>query len=269
MPQDATPPFQLTEQDIKRIFRHPPKWLELVSRLWHSGKFLGNFLVVFAVFFVVLNFPAYYQRIVYLVTPKPAGKLTLPDREKVIEQLEKNELPAKTNINPAQFIVPTFTEPNRIVIPKIGLDAPVLWDVPLEQLIERLRDGVTHYKDTALPGEVGNIFITGHSSNFWWDKGRFNQIFVLLDKLAPGDDIFINYDGKTYHFVVEKSVIVKPTNIEVLNPTDRPVLTLMTCNPVGTTINRLIVQAKQVTPLEARTAQDTKPSLPTTLPAIR
>jgi len=267
MKESSHPPFELSEKDIRRIFRHPPSWLEALRKSWLVSKFLLNFLLVFAGFFVVLNFPAYYDRLVYLVTPKPAPKLSLPDHDKVVKQLESNQpVAAKAK---TQFVIPLDLEPNRIAIPKLELNAPIGWDTPLEQMLERLSDGVTHYQGTAKPGEIGNIFITGHSSNFWWNKGRFNQVFVLLDKLAPNDDIFINYENKIYHFVVEKSFVVKPSNIEVLNPTDRPVITLMTCTPVGTTINRLIVQARQVTPIDSQVVQTGKPSLPQTLPAIR
>lgn len=269
MQQHSRPPLELTERDIRKIFRHPPRWLLLVKKTWHSVRFLANFLIVFGIFFVAVNLPAYYRRAVYLFTPKPAPTLQLPDREQVLKQIERNEAPAPPKANPDELSAPTNLEPNRIVIPKLGLNAPIGWDVPLEQMLERLRDGVTHYAGSAKPGEIGNIFITGHSSNFWWDKGRFNQVFALLDKLSPNDDIFVNYEGKTYHFVVERSYVVKPTNIEVLNPTDQPILTLMTCTPVGTTINRLIIQAKQVTATTESANQATTPTLPTALPEIR
>ena len=269
MEQHSKPPFELTEGDIRKIFRHPPRWLVVIKKTWRSARFLGNFILVFGIFFVVLNLPAYYRRALYLFTPKPAPTLQLPDREQILKQIELNETLTPPKNNPAELVAPTNLEPNRIVIPKLELDAPIGWDVPVEQMLERLRDGVTHYAGSAKPGEIGNIFVTGHSSNFWWDKGRFNQVFALLDKLAPNDDIFVSYEGKTYHFVVTRSYIVKPTNIEVLNPSDEPILTLMTCTPVGTTINRLIVQAKQVTANSESANQVAKPTLPTALPAIR
>lgn len=266
--RDTIPPFELSEQEIRKLFRHPNRLHGNARLIWQITSFLGSFIATFAVFFFLLNLPAYYKRIAYIVTPKPPQLISLPDQNKVLDDIARSN-PQTAPAAQTDHITPQNIGDNRIIIPKINVDAPIEWDIPNNQMIERLRDGVTHYQGTAHPGEIGNIFITGHSSNFWWDKGQFNQVFALLDKLAPNDDIFVSYKGATYHFVVQKSVIVKPTQIDVLNPTDTPILSLMTCNPVGTTINRLIVQSKQVTPLGSASPINTTPSLPTNLPAIR
>jgi sortase A len=135
-----------------------------------------------------------------------------------------------------------------LIVPKIGVDAPIIWTKDVNNMLADLDNGVAHYPSTAKPGEQGNVALTGHSSNYWWSAGKYNTVFVLLDKLIPGDQAEIMKDGKKYIYTVTGSEIVPPTQVSVLDPTPEPTLTLITCTPVGTNLNRLIVRAKQVEP---------------------
>jgi sortase (surface protein transpeptidase) len=82
---------------------------------------------------------------------------------------------------------------NRIIIPKIGKNIPLV-DVQLDSgfdfehieniFMQELEKGVVRYPGTAKPGEKGNAFIFGHSSNYPWIKGEYNSAFVLLDQLV-------------------------------------------------------------------------------------
>ena len=69
-----------------------------------------------------------------------------------------------------------------------------------------------------------------------------------MKKLELSNKIYITYDKTLYIYEVENKKIVNPAEIEVLKPGDHSILSLMTCYPVGTTINRLIVTAKQISP---------------------
>lgn len=225
--------------------------------IWGGIKYILSFLALFVFFFLLLNFPAYWRKIKFSLNPVKLGQPI------VLEQLDlapKNE--------PEPPPVPE-EENNRLKIAKIDVNVPVVWDTHPDSIIEKLRDGVVHYQGTALPGENGNVFITGHSSNFWWDKGKFNNIFATLDKMEIGDEIEATYGNKRYKYIVEKKFVVDPSHIEVLNPSDHSIISLMTCTPVGTTINRLIVQAKQVSPEPAEVTVNQPPSLPNRLPAVR
>lgn len=140
---------------------------------------------------------------------------------------------------------------NRILIPQIDVNVPVVYDEPSfkeEKVQKALERGVVHYGTTASPGENGNTVIVGHSSNNWWDSGKYKFAFILLDKLKQGDKITLHYEGTRYVYEVENKKIVKPDNTSVLNQTEEPRLTLITCTPPGTSWKRLIVQAKQTTP---------------------
>ena len=158
----------------------------------------------------------------------------------------KTPTTASTNA-PAASIIPA--DPT-ITIPKINVHAPVIYEPSTADAAFQtaLESGVVHYGNTAVPGQTGNVAIFGHSSNDWWQPGNYKFVFVLLDKLTPGDQITIDYQSKRYTYEVTGSQVVDPTNVSVLNQTSTPTLSLITCTPPGTSWKRLVVTAKQVDP---------------------
>lgn len=142
----------------------------------------------------------------------------------------------------------------RLIIPKINVDVPALYDVGADykSQMAAMEKGVAHFAipgANSHPGEVGNTVLSGHSSNDLFDRGDYKFIFAQLDKLATGDTIYANYEGKRYTYVVTKKEVVKPTDVGALiYPTDKPMLTLITCTPLGTALNRLLITAEQVSP---------------------
>jgi LPXTG-site transpeptidase (sortase) family protein len=139
---------------------------------------------------------------------------------------------------------------NTLFIPKIGVEAPIVYAKSRnqEEINKLLLEGVVHYFGTAEPGERGNVFITGHSSFYWWSEGKYNTVFSILDKLVVGDVINVNYGGKKYTYKVFDIKVVSPSDITVLNQSNESILSLMTCTPVGTNYRRLIVRASQTDP---------------------
>uniref|UniRef100_A0A7C4QXR3 Class D sortase n=1 Tax=candidate division CPR3 bacterium TaxID=2268181 RepID=A0A7C4QXR3_UNCC3 len=140
---------------------------------------------------------------------------------------------------------------NTLFIPKIGVQAPIIYSSSRNQddINKLLLEGVVHYNQTSFPGEKGNVFITGHSSYYWWSDGKYNTVFSILDKLVSGDVIYINYKNKRYTYQVYDMKVVLPNDISVLEKGNDFNLTLMTCTPVGTNYKRLIVKAKQIEPV--------------------
>lgn len=140
---------------------------------------------------------------------------------------------------------------NRVIIPKIGKNIPLL-DVKnktvqnvkeLEDVfMNELTNGIIRYPGSAKPGEEGNSFIFGHSSNFPWIKWDYNDVFALLDNVVFGDEIIVYYNQKKYVYKIREKNIIKPGDVSVLKRNNgKSEISLMTCWPVGTTLNRMIV----------------------------
>lgn len=100
-----------------------------------------------------------------------------------------------------------------------------------------------HYPDSAMPGKLGNFSVAGH---------RAKAMFWDLDKLKPGDKIFVEDKEFFYEYVITETKIVLPNAVEVVAPVpgkpgEKPkdaMLTLTTCNPKWDNYERLIVHAK-------------------------
>ena len=163
----------------------------------------------------------------------------------------KRLIPSETKMNIDLDITPYD---NRIIIPKMGKNIPLV-DVRLDAgfdfdhieniFMQELEKGIVRYPGTAKPGEIGNAFIFGHSSNYPWQKGEYNSVFVLLDTLTFGDEIIVYYNQKKFTYIIREKKIVKPGNVKVLDrDKSKKELSLMTCWPIGTTLNRLIVFAE-------------------------
>ena len=146
-----------------------------------------------------------------------------------------------------------LTPPNTdfsIVIPKLGVAAPVFADTdPFDPKIflPVLRNGVAHAKGTAYPGEFGNTYLFAHSTDAFYNVGKYNAVFYLLGKLQKGDEIDIFYKGEKIKYAVREVAVVEATAVKYLGKNGNwNTLTLQTCYPPGTTLKRLVVVADQV-----------------------
>lgn len=179
--------------------------------------------------------------------------------------------PQNIVINPSDVTV--SAEP-RLIIPKINVDVPVIYNVgnDYDSQMAAMTKGVAQFAipgANSHPGQVGNTVIAGHSSNDLLDQGKYKFIFVQLDKLVPGDTIYANYNSKRYTYVVTKKEVVNPNDVGKLTyETTKPILTLLTCTPLGTSKYRLLVTAEQVSPDPslAETAPTTKSNETSTIP---
>lgn len=162
-------------------------------------------------------------------------------------------------IDPANIIINPSTDlavsPDpKLIIPKINVDVPAIWDTKpdYDSQMAAMQKGVAWFGIPGAdshPGQVGNTVLSGHSSNDLLDQGDYKFIFARLDHLTNGDSIFINYQGKRYTYTVTKTQVVSPTDVSALvYPTTKPILTLITCTPLGTSQNRLLITAEQVSP---------------------
>ena len=163
------------------------------------------------------------------------------------------------SIDPQNIVIdPTATiavsSDPRLIIPKINVDVPVVYDTAPDNnsQLKAMEKGVAHFAipgANSTPGEIGNTVLAGHSSNDLFDGGDYKFIFAQLEKLSEGDTIYANYESTRYTYTITKMEVVKPNEVnKLIYKTDKPVMTLITCTPIGTALNRLLVTAEQVSP---------------------
>ncbi len=168
-----------------------------------------------------------------------------------------------------------------IVIPKINVRAPVNYDATPDQpsQLKAMENGTAYFGipgANSKPGQVGNTVISGHSSNDYFDGGGYKFVFALLERLQPGDIFYLHYEGTRYTYTVSQIRVVSPTDVSALvYPTTKPEVTLITCTPLGTALNRLLVTAEQVSPSPTNAAVapqpaegDTKAAMPGNAPTV-
>lgn len=151
------------------------------------------------------------------------------------------------------FVKP-LTPPNKdfsIVIPKIAAVAPIIADVdPTNPKIylPALKRGVAQAEGTAVPPDIGNMYLFAHSTDAFWDVNTYNAVFYLIGKLQNGDEIDVFWKGNLYKYQVYDKRVVDPNDTKYLGTLIKgeKTLTLQTCYPPGTTLKRLVVLAKQV-----------------------
>ena len=122
-------------------------------------------------------------------------------------------------------------------VPRLGLEAAVVEGVDDRSLL----GGVGHVPGTAFPGERDNVALAGHRDTH----------FHPLRKIVRGDTIRVATADGTFLYAVDKTFIVTPDRADLMKPTGRPMLTLITCYPfgwIGTAPERFVVRAHGVIP---------------------
>jgi len=123
--------------------------------------------------------------------------------------------------------------PTRILIPAIKVDALVVEGDSWEQL----KLGVGHHLNTADPGERGNMVFSAHND-------IYGETFRHLDDLELGDEVTVYAGERPFRYIVTAKQIVDPTDVGVLAPTTRPVVTLISCYPYMVDTHRIVVIAE-------------------------
>jgi sortase A len=121
----------------------------------------------------------------------------------------------------------------RIEIPRLGVSAIVRAGVDARTLDL----AVGHIPGTALPGDAGNIGLAGHRDTF----------FRRLRNIRTGDEIRLATAEGAQVYAVERTLVVEPEDVWVLEPDGQRVLTLVTCFPftyIGSAPQRFIVRAR-------------------------
>ena len=166
-----------------------------------------------------------------------------------LEPPARRGLPAEDEPMPAPAAIVAPGSPiGELLIPRVRLSSIILQGSDPQTL----RRGPGHIEQTALPGERGNSAIAGHRDTF----------FRPLRDVRVGDDVFLNIPVGSVHYRITSTGVVGAQDLSVLDPTERSVLTLITCYPfwiLGPAPDRFVVRAERVGEAESMTAHEPPP----------
>lgn len=209
---------------------------------------IGNFLLLLAIFGVIATFgPTLYYEISFRILQARGVQFKIANA-----QPQPQIAPGFGAIlsgSKQQILVPKDTDFS-ILIPKIGANARVFPNVDSsnsKEFLNYLSEGVAHAKGTVFPGMKGNIYLFAHSTDNWWNVGRYNAIFYLLKDLTPGDEVVVYFENVRHNYTVVDSRITTPSEVSYITQSHNApeeTLILQTCWPPGTTWRRLLVFAK-------------------------
>lgn len=257
LPPESNP--QLIYQDVANLETTNHQAVSPIkSKIINFLKIILAFLLTATCVYFILTAPAYWAQGKYYLTHRgqqPKDALITDNQAKKVVSLDEvqnvnQDSNQPTNSQENKKLTLADLENNYLIIPKIDIKAPIVWSSPSDEeiMLENLQKGVVHYGLTPLPDSGdGPVFITGHSSYYWWDKGQYKTIFANLDVLQKDDEIALAYNDIVYVYKVYDKEVVEPDNLDVLQAMDEPVLKLMSCVPLGTNLRRLIVSARQIT----------------------
>lgn len=127
----------------------------------------------------------------------------------------------------------------------IQIDVPAIavhnWPIVQGDGWEQLKKGVGQHIGSADPGQNGNVVLAGHDD-------VFGEVFRNLDKLQPGDQIVLYTMQQQYTYLVTETRIVEPGQVDVMNSTSDPTVTLISCYPYMVDSKRIVVFAKLQNP---------------------
>ena len=162
-------------------------------------------------------------------TPPNLAGGTRPNEAEIPEHLR----PLVQSLAEMPVPTPRPEQATRIQIPEIGVDAPVVHGDGWEQL----KKGVGQYVGSVNPGDDGNIVLSAHND-------IFGEIFRDLDQLKPGDQITLFTNQRAYNYVIVDNKVVEPNAVEVMDQTENPTVTLISCYPYLIDDQRIVVTGR-------------------------
>ncbi len=159
-------------------------------------------------------------------TPPDAQGNTRPNEAEIPEHLR----PMVQSLANIPVPTPAPDQTVRLQVPRLNLDAPVVQGDGWEQL----KKGVGQHVGSTNPGQSGNVVLSAHND-------VYGELFRHLDQLQPGDEVIVYTQQRQYVYVVDRTVIVEPTAVEVMASTGSPTVTLISCYPYLIDSERIVV----------------------------
>lgn len=208
-----------------------------------AGLFLGTFVSAFLLIFGMGTMASSF--VPWLITKLSGPFIYQPQlplaQARDEEFIDIDSIPAK-QLFPALTSPQDVTEGNWIRIPSIGVKVPLVLSSSIEDndVIAALDHGAALYPNGILPGRIGNVFISAHSSGTVL-QGAYRFAFTRIGELKAGNEIHLDYQGTRYTYRLAHTNIVKPDpNIRVASDRPVPTLTLMACWPIWNTSHRIL-----------------------------
>ena len=162
------------------------------------------------------------------VPPDEQGN-TRPNEAEIPEHLR----PMVQSLANIPIPTPAPDQAVRLQIPRLNVDAPVVQGDGWEQL----KKGVGQHIGSANPGQNGNVVLSAHND-------VYGELFRHLDQLQAGDNVIVYTQQRQHVYVVDRTVYVEPTAVEVMAPTGSPTVTLISCYPYLIDDQRIVVFAR-------------------------
>lgn len=161
------------------------------------------------------------------------------------------------NLNNYEFSFNLLPPTNRLIIPAINLDVPLVESSLINQndfsetaFDSDLENWVVKYPTTPNPWEWWNAFFFGHTSQEYWKKNPYGTVFRNIPQLKENDKIQVVREWVLYEYKVIKTVVVRPRDV---NNTyvkfwdeNKEYITLMWCYPIGRTDKRMMIFAEKI-----------------------
>ncbi len=205
---------------IRFKIKHPKNF-----KLLREGIiFLLIFIITFGIVFAIFNGRAFYSQVKY------ALRVGIKQGEEFLKTLPSS----KDNL---------YNIPDSLIIPKININAPIVFaDTTNNKIIfEKLEQGIVHYPNSVVPGQVGNSVLLGHSSAYPWYKGNYGSIFALLNRLEQNDEIIVFYEKHKYIYKVQSKQVIN-NQVYINEQNKKSQIVLLSCWPVGTAWKRILIK---------------------------
>ena len=205
---------------IKFKIKHPKKFKFLKEGI----VFLLIFIITFGITFTIFNGRAFYNQVKY------ALRVGIEQTEEFLKTLPIS----KDNL---------YDIPNSLVLPKININAPIVFaDTTNSKIIfNKLEQGVVHYPNSVVPGQIGNTVLLGHSSAYPWYKGNYGSVFALLNRLEQNDEIIVFYEKHKYIYKVQSKEVIN-NQVYISEQNKKSQIILLSCWPVGTAWKRILIK---------------------------